>query len=90
MARSKGLSTEWTRHLKSEAEKKDFQAAVLNDRVVLDRLSAIIEEKLSSLQGREASASEYDNPSWAYKQAHLNGMKAGLTTILNLLPSRQP
>lgn len=86
MARQKGLSTEWTRHLKTEAERKEFQAKVLNDRLVLDRLSAIIEEKLTGLQSREVSSSEYDNPSWAYKQAHTNGIKAGLTAILNLLP----
>lgn len=86
MARQKGLSTEWTKHLRTEAERKEFSALVLNDRIVLDRLSAIVEEKLSGLQSREVSATEYDSPSWAYKQAHLNGVKSGLTAILKLLP----
>lgn len=84
--RKKNLPVLWTKHLKSEEERKSFSDAVLNDRLVLGRLSDIIEEKLSSLQDREVSASEYDNPSWAYKQAHTNGVKAGLTAILNLLP----
>lgn len=85
MARPKRLSTDWTKHLK-EDEKKDFQAAVLNDRLVLGRLADIIEEKLQTIQRKELTASEYDTPSWAYRQAHLNGIKAGLTTIRDLLP----
>lgn len=86
MSRQKGLSTEWSKHLKTEAERKEFQASVLNDRLVLGRLAEIIQEKLTGLQSREVSPSEYDNPSWAYKQAHANGIKTGLTAILNLLP----
>ena len=86
MSRQKGLSTEWTKHLKTEAERKEFAASVLNDRLVLDRLSAIIEEKLTGLQSREVSLSEYDTPSWAHKQAHINGVKSGLTAILKMLP----
>lgn len=86
MARQKGLSTEWSKHLKTEAERKEFSSVVLNDRLVLGRLAEIIDEKLSGLQSRETSLTEYDSPSWAYRQAHMNGIKAGLTAIRNLLP----
>lgn len=82
----RGLSLEWTKHLKSEAEKKEFIDAVRHDTLVLGRLADIIQEKLQGLQNRETSPSEYDNPSWAYKQAHTNGLKLGLTSILSLLP----
>lgn len=86
MARQKGLSTEWSKHLKTEAERKEFSSVVLNDRLVLGRLAEIIDEKLTGLQSRETSLTEYDSPSWAYRQAHMNGIKAGLTAIRNLLP----
>lgn len=86
MARQKGLSTEWSKHLKTEAERKEFSSVVLNDRLVLGRLAEIIDEKLAGLQSRETSLTEYDSPSWAYRQAHMNGIKAGLTAIRNLLP----
>lgn len=84
-AQNKGLSLEWSKHLKTEAERKDFEATVRTDTIVLGRLAEILEEKLSGLQSREASPLEYDSPSWAYKQAHLNGYRQGLTTILKLI-----
>lgn len=81
----KGLPVDWTKHLKTEAERKEFEASVRHDTLVLGRLAEILSEKLSQLDRAEVSLSEYENPSWAYKQAHANGVRTGLTVVLNLL-----
>lgn len=81
----RGLPVEWSKHLKTEAERKNFEAAVRHDALVLGRLAEIIEEKLKTLDREEMLSSSYENPSWAYKQAHQNGNRAGLTQVLQLL-----
>jgi hypothetical protein len=80
-----GIATDWVKHLRTEAERKSFEEAVRHDTLVLGRLKAILEEKISNLDRMEGSLSEYENPSWAYKQAHMNGIRAGLTEAKNLL-----
>lgn len=85
MRTSKGLPLEWVKHLKSEEERKSFEEAVRHDTLVLGRLLEILEEKVKDLDQKETSLSAYDSPSWAYKQAHMNGMKQGLTAVKNLL-----
>lgn len=81
----KGLSVEWSKHLKTEAERKEFEASVRHDTLVLGRLVEILEEKLSALDREETTPSSYENPAWGYKQAHMNGNRYGLTQVLNLL-----
>ena len=78
-------SVEWTKHLKTEAEKKEFEASVRHDTLVLGRLLEIIEDKINSLDREEITPSSYENSAWAYKQAHINGTRQGLTTVKNLL-----
>jgi hypothetical protein len=83
----RALSTEWARHLDGQ-DKQNFEDLVRNTVTVLSRLRAILEDKEASVYKTEASESEYDNPAWAYKQAHLNGKLAAyreLKTLTNFL-----
>lgn len=75
------LSTEWLRGLKD----KSLEDAIRHDTLVLGRLKDILDQKLSELSRGEIATSSYENPAWAFKQAHANGRKAGLTEIRNLL-----
>lgn len=84
-SRKKGVSTEWTKHLPSEAERKEFETSLRHDTLILSRLIEILDERLKSLDKEEVSLTSYENPSWGYKQAHINGVKSGLTTVRNLL-----
>lgn len=81
----KTLPLEWFKHLQSPAEKKELEQAIRHDTYVLGRLLAIVDEKLENVSKSEVSYSDYENPSWAYKQAHLNGVKHGLTEVRKLL-----
>jgi len=82
-----GLSTEWSKHLKTQAERKEFERSVMGASHVLERLAQLIDEKMEGLDRAELSPSSYDNPSWAYKQSHMNGHRNGLTEVKKLLPS---
>ena len=79
------MITTWTHHLKDEAEKLQFEKSLRSSRWILDRLNEILEEMDVSLDHQEISPKAYDNPNWAYKQAHLNGFRQCLVKISKLI-----
>lgn len=79
----KGTPLAWTKGL-SDKEKEDLEVQLRNS-VVLRRLLLILNEKLQTLSDQEVSVQDYDDPSWAFKQAHRNGERKGLKTIRDLL-----
>jgi hypothetical protein len=78
-------STRWTQQLKTTDEKERFLQALKNDTLVLGRLRDIIEEDIAALSRREVRLDSYDSPSWAYRQAHLNGVSQSLQGLRDLL-----
>lgn len=79
------LSTEWTAHLQDLEKKKEFEELLFNSRTVLNRLQEILRRKGVSISNTESDLDSYDSPSWSHKQAHLNGERKSLKTILNLI-----
>lgn len=75
----------WTSHIKDNKEKEQFQQSVYGSKRVLDRLKGIIDELEKGVDRTEKDAHIYENPSWAYLQAHWNGYKAALTAILKIV-----
>lgn len=65
----------WTRHLHTEQEKELFKNQVLGSKQVLKRLQELINEIDAEQDKIERNTQIYDNPNWAYRQAHLNGFK---------------
>jgi len=53
--------------------KEKTAATILNSTVALERLREICDELISSVHSEERDKTEYENGSWAYKQAHRNG-----------------
>jgi hypothetical protein len=80
----KNLSTEWTRHLRDENERKSFSEAIRNDTLVLTRLQGIIREKLDVL-AREEETEDFHDSGYPFRQPFNNGRRAGLKDILRLL-----
>jgi hypothetical protein len=78
-----GISTEWIRGLPKD-EQEDFEKSLRHSTVVLSRLVALLDEQLKNLDRIENSVEVYDSPSWAYKQAHINGERSRLTKIRQL------
>lgn len=75
----------WTDNLKDPDEKERFEQALRNDTLVLGRLQEILDIKLTELESQEIKLADYDSPSWAAKQAHRNGYKAGVKFVEDLL-----
>ncbi len=79
------LSVEWTKHLKTEAEKDKFAALVVNNRTLLGRLLEILDEKIETIERAEEAKETYQNPAYASWQAHQNGRRASLKDVRRLL-----
>lgn len=85
LAKGERLSVLWTKHLQEPKAKEDFEALLRNSTTIAQRLRQLIEEFETECQSKETSLSEYDTPSWSYKQAHMNGQRSAYTRIKNLL-----
>lgn len=77
--------TKWTQHLSSEQEKKDFENKVYSSREVLERVTAILEERERALDYKEFDSSVFDSPSWPYLQASTVGRRSEIRDIKLLL-----
>lgn len=68
---------------KDPEAKKKLETSVLNSRVALERLREIITEEIKA--GEALPKTDYDSPSWAYKQADRNGALRAYQNVLKLL-----
>lgn len=77
------MNSKWLQGLKTQEERQEFKKIVLNSRITLDKLKDIVYN--SYIGCLSVSSSDYDNPSWASKQAHLNGKMEAYTELILLL-----
>lgn len=75
------MDSRWFSNL-PKPEQEEFKKLVLGSRKVLDRVKEICYNTIQS--GVLPSAEDYDNPSWAYKQADRNGYLRAYREILQL------
>lgn len=62
-------------------EQEGFKRQISSSKDVLEKLEKIINDKIKDV----VLVDDYDNPSWAYKQADRNGYNRALTEVLNIL-----
>jgi len=74
----------WTKNLKDQADKAQFEKSLRNSRWILERQSEVIQEMIDSTERNERSPKVYDTPNWDYKQAHCNGFLQALYRIKEL------
>lgn len=79
------MITAWTKHLKSEDERKKLESSIRHQAWLLEHLTQILTEIEASVEKQEMSPEVYKDPSWAYRQAHANGFKQCLTKIKKLI-----
>ena len=79
------MLTVWTKNLKTEDERDNFTNQLLGARPVLERLGELLDEKEKELDRSERSQKAYENPNWAYLQAHRNGCAGMLQSIKELI-----
>lgn len=78
-----GLPLNWLSHLPKD-QQGDFESLIRNSTQVLGRLRDILMTELAAIESIEDRPGSYDNSSWAYKQAYLNGSRAQLKGLLRL------
>ena len=77
------MQTKWLSHLKTEEEREEFKKTLRNSRFALDKLREIV---YNIRKDREVvKQQDYNNPSWAYLQAHNNGYLEALIEFEKLL-----
>lgn len=74
----------WFRGL--SADDKDLLKRQISNSLIADRLREIILEWERNLPVTQA---DYDSPSWAYRQAHQNGMSEILNKLKSILTPDQ-
>lgn len=74
------MKLNWFSHLPKD-QQEDFKKQIRSATDVLERLAQILQEK----QTEVVLSTDYDNPSWAYKQADRNGYDRALTEVINLI-----
>ena len=71
----------WFKECKTKEEKDAVRQSILSNRQSLDRLKEILEPMLKET----ALTTDYDSPSWAYKQADRIGYNRALNQVLDLI-----
>lgn len=74
-----GFPSVWFQGLNKED--KELLAKQLSNSFLKDRLAEIIK---SELRGLKSKTSDYENPSWAFKQADQNGQERAYNFVLKL------
>lgn len=77
------MNLAWTKHCKTSEEADKFKASLKRVQWVLDHLKTIV--NTDAIEASEISPKSYDNPNWAYRQAHANGYKQAVSDLNKLL-----
>jgi hypothetical protein len=83
------LYNAWTQNLQTEEEKERFKSALIGAEPILKRLNELLEIKERDIDRVERSQKAYENPNWAYLQAHRNGYLTAIQAIKNLVTPDQ-
>lgn len=75
----------WTKNLKTSEEKERFENTLRGSKIVLERLTQMLDEEQTGIDQFEMTTASYNSPNWAEKQAHKNGQRAMLRKIKLLI-----
>ena len=81
------IKTEWLKGVNDPKEREKEKKIIENSNFLLDKLKEICYNKLEELD--HVTKIDYDNPSWACKQAHINGEKQAYRSIIELCTIRK-
>lgn len=77
------MKTVWTQGLRNPTEKEEFEKIVYASKKVLDKLKDIVYNKINGVE--KTSLQDYESPSWAYRQADINGYRRAMEEMLSIL-----
>ena len=77
------LPLDWTKGM-SDLEKQEFIEVLSKSIWLTRRIRELLQERLDFLERKENTDKAYDNPSWAFYQADINGGKREVKYLLSL------
>jgi hypothetical protein len=80
------MKTEWFKGLQPP-EVEAMKKSVFGSKIVLDKLIEICYNRSQAL--KSVRESDYDSPSWAFKQAHKNGYTQALDDLVEILTLKE-
>lgn len=75
----------WTKHLKDQELKDEFEKYIRGSKRLLERLDQLLKEEEGNLDHIEMSTKTFDSPNWAYRQAYNNGFRCCLKMLHKLI-----
>ena len=82
---AKPLAVVWTKHLRTQDQKQTFEQTLRASSTIVGRLKEILDEEERALDAQTTGVAEFDNPSWAYKQAYRLGEKNRIRKLRELI-----
>jgi len=79
------MFTKWTAHCKDEHSKAQFEADLRRAKPVLERLSDIVEHRISDITTDELDKASFDTAAWPYAQAATVGARRELMRLKLLI-----
>lgn len=79
------LPIEWTKHLRDDEARAQFENSARASSTVLSRLYDLLVEWESELTSQESRFDDFSDPNWAYKQAFRNGDRSRIRRLKALL-----
>lgn len=79
------MNLEWTKHLKTDKERKDFEEILTRNTMIFGRLREILHNRLDQLDRKDFSDKDFDETNWAEKQAHRLGKRSVYHDLLDLI-----
>lgn len=77
---ARNLSSAWLANLSKDDDQTAVAQSILSSQA-LKRLRDLLDTKIASLTSKTLKEEDFDSPSWALKQAYLNGQLAALKSI---------
>jgi len=75
----------WTKHLKDQEEKAQYEKSLRNAKWVLDDISKILKTLEEELDRVELNPKFYELPNWEYRQADNIGYRRCLNLVKKLI-----
>lgn len=77
------MQIKWYSHLKNKQEQDEFKKYIINSGKVLDRIHDLCYNMIKDSEN--VSSTDYDSPSWAFKQADRNGYLRAYQEMIDLV-----
>jgi hypothetical protein len=75
----------WTRHLKTDQEKQEFEKYVKGSKHLLERQMQILKEEEDNLDRSELDIKSFETPNYMEKQIFKNGYRSALQFMNKLI-----